>query len=77
MIKHSALYEKLQKQYLQNWTICSEQFPVSGKRFSYFEKRIWEMKFDRFLQVIKKKQIMNILTKIDYYNKPNRFLEKH
>ncbi len=54
MIKHSALYEKLQKQYLQNWTICSEQFPVSGKRFSYFEKRIWEMKFDRFLQVIKK-----------------------
>lgn len=54
MIKHSALYEKLQKQYLHEWENCSEHFPVSGKRFSYFEKRIWEMKFESFLGSIKK-----------------------
>ena len=54
MIKHSALYEKLQKQYLHKWENCAEHFPVTGKRFSYFEKRIWEMKFDSFLSSIKK-----------------------
>ncbi len=54
MIKHAALYEKLQKRYLHEWENCSVHFPVSGKRFSFFEKRIWEMKFDGFISSLKK-----------------------
>ena len=54
MIKHSALYTQLQKQYHQKWEDCSEHFPVSDKRFSYFEKRIWELKFESFLRSVKK-----------------------
>lgn len=52
MTNHSALYHKIQNQFIKTWENCPEHFPVSKKRFSYFEKRIWESKFDRFITFV-------------------------
>jgi len=53
MTNHSVLYETIQKQFIEKWTNCPDHYPESKRRFSYFEKRIWEARFDRFLQYIK------------------------
>ncbi|MBL4560543.1 MAG: hypothetical protein JKX79_06115 [Labilibaculum sp.] len=54
MTNHSALYNKIQNQFIASWNNCPEHFPVSNKRFSYLEKRIWEMKFDRFIKFMRR-----------------------
>jgi len=53
MIKHSALYETIQTQFIAKWMNCPDHYPNSKRRFSYLQKRIWEARFDRFLQYIK------------------------
>jgi len=63
MTKHSALYETIQKQFIEKWTNCPDHFPESKRQFSYIEKRIWEIKFNHFLRVIKKEF---------KYQKPNK-----
>ncbi|PKQ63429.1 hypothetical protein BZG02_08600 [Labilibaculum filiforme] len=52
MINHAALYRKVQNQFIATWENCPEHFPAPKKRFSYFEKRIWESKFDRFMKYV-------------------------
>jgi len=54
MTFHSALRNKIQKEYTAKWMNCPDYFPESKRQFSYIEKRIWEIKFNHFLRVIKK-----------------------
>ena len=52
MIIHSELYETIQTKFIEKWMNCPEHFPESKRRFSYLEKRIWEVKFNHFLRFI-------------------------
>ena len=52
MIIHSALYETIQTKFIEKWMNCPDHFPESKRRFSYLEKRIWEVKFNHFLRVV-------------------------
>mgnify|MGYP003624672774 CR=1 FL=1 len=69
MTFHSALHTRIQKEYMAQWMTYPDHFPESKRQFSYIEKRIWEIKFNHFLRVIKKEF---------KYQKPNktRILER-
>jgi hypothetical protein len=54
MTFHSALRNRIQKEYTAQWMNCPDHFPESKRQFTYIEKRIWEIKFNHFLRVIKK-----------------------
>ena len=54
MTFHSDLRKNFQTQYIAKWNECPDQFPESKRQFNYLEKRIWEIKFNHFLRLIKK-----------------------
>ena len=54
MIIQSAFRKSLQSQFIAKWNECPDQFPESKRQFNYLEKRIWEIKFNHFLRLIKK-----------------------
>jgi hypothetical protein len=54
MTVHSALHARIQNEYMAKWKTCPDDFPDSKRQFSYFVKRIWEIKFNHFLRAIKK-----------------------
>ena len=59
MTLHSELRKSLESEYTAQWKNCPDNFPESKRQFSYIEKRIWEIKFNRFLSVIKKEAKLN------------------
>ena len=59
MTFHSELRKSLEYEYTSQWMNCPDNFPESKLQFSYIEKRIWEIKLNRFLSVIKKEAKQN------------------
>ena len=59
MTFHSELRKSLEYEYTSQWMNYPDNFPESKQQFSYLEKRIWEIKFNRFLSVIKKEAKQN------------------
>lgn len=53
MTLHSELHKLLETEFTAQWMNSPDRFPKSKRQFSYLEKRIWEIKFNRFLSVIK------------------------
>ncbi len=76
MTNHSALYYKIQNQFISTWENCPEHFPVSKKQFSYFEKRIWEMKFDRFIKFVQSEANFEHPNKLEILQKSKLFFKE-
>jgi hypothetical protein len=77
MKKHSVLYHKIQKQFIENWRNCPEYFPDTGKRFSYLDKRIWESQFDRFISFLQAESKMQEPNKTEIRQQCDLFFKKN
>lgn len=75
MTNHSALYNKIQNQFITSWENCPENFPIMNRRFSYLEKRIWEMKFDRFIKYIQSESNFEQPNKLEILQKSKLFFK--
>ncbi|BAX80024.1 hypothetical protein [Labilibaculum antarcticum] len=76
MINHSVLYHKIQKQFITTWANCPEYLPLDKKRFSYLEKRIWEAKFDRFIQFVQTESNLEQPNKAEILRQSKLFFEE-
>lgn len=75
MIIHSALFESIQTKFIKKWINCPEHFPESKRRFSYLEKRIWEVKFNNFLRFISTESKLENPNTTEILKQSRRFFE--
>jgi len=77
MTLHSNLRNKIQTEYTNQWMNCPDYFPESKRQFSYIEKRIWEIKFNHFLRLIKKEFKVKNPNKTKILDRSKAFFEEN
>ncbi|WP_372752574.1 hypothetical protein [Labilibaculum sp.] len=76
MSKHADLYAKIEKQFIKSWENCPEHLPNKQKRFAYLEKRIWESKCHRFIELMQTKSHLEQGNKTLILNECKSFCEE-
>lgn len=77
MTHYSTLHGRIQKEYTTQWLNCPDHFPESKRQFSYIEKRIWEIKFNNFLRLMKKELKVKNPNKTKILDQSKTFFEEN